>query len=118
MSKVILQLLGFVLLRFVIGQKSLAPLYQPTRSNTKTSHDFLVRVFLRLVPAPRTRICYFATSFDWFVELSTFVVFTLVLVLRHFIKNHSIPLSVRDSAKRLPGNDYIFKTRIGIENLL
>ena len=47
---------GFALLGLVIGQKNLAPLYQPMRSETKTNRDLLERVFPRL--APLTCICF------------------------------------------------------------
>ena len=68
-SKAISRLLWFCIDTLCDWLKNLAPLYQPTRSETKTNRDFLARVFSRL--APVTHI--FSIS-DGFIGLCAYVV--------------------------------------------
>ena len=67
MSKVIRDLIGFALLRYVIGlERKLALPSQPIRCKTKTNHDLqlVTRVFARSSPR---------LSSDWFLVMVTVV---------------------------------------------
>ena len=66
MSKVISELLGFVLLHSVVGSKFSRHFFQPIRSETKTNPGSRVHIFPRVVSAT----CVITSSFDWFAGLS------------------------------------------------
>ena len=90
--KVILQLLWFYIATLCDWLKNLAPLPRPIRSKTKTNHDFLARVFLRLARA--TCICFELWLVHDCLRLLWLVrVITLVLVLRHSNENRSMTLN-------------------------
>ena len=69
LSKIISRLLGFALLRFVIGLKTSRQFNQPVRSKTKTNCDLLTRV-----SRAWRRLHVFASSSDWFIGLPASVV--------------------------------------------
>ena len=64
-SKIISFCFGFALLRYAIGVKTLAPLFHPIRSKTKTNRDSLHR-FSRASRQLHVR----ASSFDWLTGFS------------------------------------------------